>query len=456
MTSHLDRAPNCFALGVSLALLSFASCGHRADDCEYLRACPPASGGTSSGGSGNASGGGSFGGGGAPSQSGGSAGEGGTGGSEGGAAPCNETCRGTTPVCDEVGARCVECLESDQCAAPTPICDPTTNTCVGCVASTDCGEPNPVCDAAARVCVECASSADCSGATPFCDTATQSCVACLTQSDCEDPATAQCASDHSCKPCLNSAHCTAIPGRPICASGTCVECTKQSDCNDSTASQCDMTTKACVPCTSDAHCSNIAGKSVCLAGECVQCTAANPSACGIDAQSGAAFVCDSVKHTCTTSLASSANVCKPCVSDAQCYAGQRCVLDTIGTGASAKDVGYFCHWKKGDTTNGAPADCFGDGRPYAKTIAAMTIDGESADICVLRVSSCVAGAEFSTKNCAQTGTPDDAACGFAPPVDAKCIPVTGSSAYRCTMRCLSDEDCPDGSPCDTSLRLCQL
>jgi hypothetical protein len=24
------------------------------------------------------------------------------------------------------------------------------------------------------------------------------------------------------------------------------------------------------------------------------------------------------------------------------------------------------------------------------------------------------------------------------------------------MRCLSDEDCPDGSPCDTSLRFCQF
>src|SRR6187455_2845011 len=70
---------------------------------------------------------------------------------------------------------------------------------------------------------------------------------------------------------------------------------------------------------------------------------------------------------------------------------------------------------------------------------AASIDGQTADICTLRVSSCVASAEFSTKNCAPTGAPDDALCGVAAPIDAKCIQVTASSAYRCTMTCISDE-----------------
>jgi hypothetical protein len=374
--------------------------------------------------------------GGTSAESGGDVGAGSGGMGTAGAPPCNGACGGSTPVCDEVNGRCVGCLASSDCAKPNPACDTATNTCVECMAATDCA-----------------------GTTPYCDPTAHLCVACLEQANCTDAKASNCAATtHTCRPCTSSTQCSQIAGKPLCLSGSCVECTAQSDCTSATASQCDATTHTCKACTTDAHCSNIAGKNVCLDGACVQCTGAKATACGADTKSGTPYVCDSLKHTCTTSLAKSAGLCASCVSDAQCKAGELCVLDTVGTGSSAKTAGYFCHWKKGDTANGAPADCLASGRPYAGTQTAVTsIDGQTADICSLRVSSCQASSEYSTKNCAPSGTPNDSLCGVAAPADAKCIQGANSSTYLCTMTCASDLDCP-GLPCDTqaSPRVCQF
>jgi hypothetical protein len=120
--------------------------------------------------------------------------------------------------------------------------------------------------------------------------------------------------------------------------------------------------------------------------------------------------------------------------------GELCVLDTLETATGTKSVGYFCHWKQGDTSNDAPADCFTMGRPYVHLRSTMSIDGEAANVCVLRVSSCAANADFSAKDCAPDGTPDDGLCGVASPSDAKCVPY--GIGYRCTMTCGSTDDCP--------------
>jgi hypothetical protein len=124
-----------------------------------------------------------------------------------------------------------------------------------------------------------------------------------------------------------------------------------------------------------------------------------------------------------------------------------CVLDKFGT--PAQDVGYFCHWKKGDTAAGAPTDCFATGKPYAGTQVNMTsIDGTVSDICTLGTSTCIANNQFKIKDCAVGSAASDPACGFAPTKDSKCAQVPSSSSYRCTMTCTSDEDCPTGT-CDT-------
>jgi hypothetical protein len=393
---HIARLAPLIAL-VALGLSSCSSGKFTA--CEVGVKCAADAGGNSSdagtdGGSdqGGMSSGGSAGGGTAGNGGGGEAGA-------GGSAPC-----------------------ADACKESTPVCDPASNTCVQCLTGTDCKDSaKPACNAATHTCVECTKSTDCADAAkPACDTATNRCVVCVGNADCKDAA------------------------KPFCdkAGAQCVACLKQADCTSATASACSA--GVCTACTTDAECSNIAGKGVCDAGTCVQCTGTKFVACGQD--SGTPLVCDSLKRTCTTSKQQSAGLCQTCVSDAQCRPGQMCVLDKFGN--PAQDVGYFCHWKKGDTANGAPTDCFATGKPYAGTQANVTsIDGTVGDICVLRTSTCVARSQFSTKDCVVSSAASDAVCGFAPTKDSKCAQVPSSSSFRCTMTCLSDEDCP-GAACD--------
>jgi len=187
------------------------------------------------------------------------------------------------------------------------------------------------------------------------------------------------------------------------------------------------------------------------AGECVQCTGTDYASCGMD--TGTPLVCDSLKRTCTTGKEHDADLCKACVSDANCKAGELCVLERY----SNKDVGYFCFWKQGDMANGAPADCFTTGHPYAGTLAnATSVDGEKADICSLRSSTCTAVSQVSSKNCKPGAVPDNSLCGFDSPNDAKCDQVGISTNFRCTMTCVSDEDCPGVVKCNMSTFVCDI
>lgn len=69
----------------------------------------------------------------------------------------------STPVCDEIGNSCVECLVDDNCTGETPYC--LDNMCVGCRDDDDdCREGDnntPYCDGESLSCVECLVSADC-------------------------------------------------------------------------------------------------------------------------------------------------------------------------------------------------------------------------------------------------------------------------------------------------------
>lgn len=347
----------------------------------------------------------------------------------GGSAPCNGACEPPTPVCDPASDTCVECLAEADCAGNVKgsVCDTASNKCVECTRKADCtgNAKGPICDTAAHACVECLGRADCASKAgkPACDTSTNTCVQCTAATDC-----------------------VATASTPLCdtAANRCVACLAPADCKDAAASRCDA--NACKPCSADGDCTHISGKGVCNGGTCVQCTAAKPAACGT--RDGTPLVCDSLARTCTTVKAGSTGLCGTCVSDAQCMAGELCVQDTLQTGTKPV-VGYFCHWKKGDTGNGAPATC-GTARPYVKTLTNVTsIDGQSSDICVLRVSSCPARNGFSATQCG-TAAPDDSACGVSPPEDAKCT-LFDANNYRCTMTCVSDDDCPPGVGCQTGL-----
>ncbi|MGC4067253.1 MAG: hypothetical protein QM784_21945 [Polyangiaceae bacterium] len=294
----------------------------------------------------------------------------------------------------------------------------------------------------------------CSGVTPVCEVNTQKCVACTANGDCKESSKPVCSPTNVCVECNASGDCTQDATKPVCNQtfNACVGCLANADCKSAGAPVCDVNTNTCKPCSIDADCALMAGKGVCDAGTCVQCTGKKFEACG--KLETVSLVCDSAAKTCTTDKkAGSSGVCQSCVSDAQCPAGQLCHQQMF----DGKPVGYFCFWKQGDTGNGAPADCtLSTNRPYVKTEAdAQSIDGESATLCTLAVTTCPALNGYRSTDCAPAGTPQDASCGFAPGVDAKCA-AFGMTQYRCTTTCLSNDDCISGVTCNTGLtpRVC--
>ncbi|MGC4067250.1 MAG: hypothetical protein QM784_21930 [Polyangiaceae bacterium] len=288
----------------------------------------------------------------------------------------------------------------------------------------------------------------CNGATPVCEPSSQKCVACTANGDCKDAAKPVCSATNACVECNASGDCTQDATKPVCNQtfNACVGCLANADCKDAKAPVCDVNTNTCKPCSIDADCALIAGKGVCDAGTCVQCTGKKYEACG--KLESTALVCDSAAKTCTTDKkAGSSGLCQPCVSDAQCPAGQLCHQQMF----DGKPVGYFCFWKRGDASNGAPAACSdASSRPYSKVDAnVVSVDGETATLCTLRSSTCIALNQYSAADCGPTGTSNDALCGFAPGVDSKCMAY--DVAYRCTTTCLSNDDCRTGVTCNTGV-----
>jgi len=198
-----------------------------------------------------------------------------------------------------------------------------------------------------------------------------------------------------------------------------------------------------------------AGKNVCSAGACVQCTGTKAEACG--SQDSVPLVCDSLGKTCSMLKAGKTDVCQPCVSDAQCMPGRLCVQETLSNG---QKLGFACFWKEGDPQVDAPANCFVDGRPFIKQLPnASSIDGATANICTLRVSSCLAFRQFSSDVDCATTTPnpmaDDSKCGVVPGEDARCA-VVQPGVFRCTMPCGSNKDCKLQFDCEINPGICKL
>jgi hypothetical protein len=318
--------------------------------------------------------------------------------------------------CDATKKACVECASETQCAAnPTkPHCDMAKSACVECVSEEQCAAnpTKPHCDTAKNACVQCTGDAQCSANAPICDLTKNICVECLDNEDCRSP------------------------GSSLCFAGR------------------------CSPCATNNDCSHIAGKGICKpsldadAGAetnvCVQCTGTEYEACS-KGDAGPGFVCDSLKSECSDELEHSAGLCQPCVSDAQCQAGELCVEQIF----NGKSVGHFCLYQQGATS--APLDCT-MARPYIKAVSTTSIDGTAGLVCSLRLSTCTALSQFSQASCASaTNTPDDTLCGAAPGVDSKCA-TYGTTQYRCTTACVNDDDCVAGLTCNTvtTPRVCNL
>jgi hypothetical protein len=195
-----------------------------------------------------------------------------------------------------------------------------------------------------------------------------------------------------------------------------------------------------------------------VTGKCVECTGDNYAACGKDSHDKT-LVCDSLARTCsTTATEKSTGLCGSCISDAQCFEGHLCVQQTFGT--PGQNVGHFCFWKKAAMGAGGPANSCSSIQPFVSAKLAQTsIDNTMDDICGLAVTTCPGYLDYRNKDCQSVSTPgtgDDAVCGFLEPNssstrDAYCRQVPSDTVFRCTMPCLSPDDCKmPGSTCDTN------
>jgi hypothetical protein len=451
--------------------------------CENADGGGMGTGGRDGGGAGAGSGGAGSGGAGGAAGTGGAGGANGSGGFDGGsggrtmsmdagpdamvdAGPSCGPCPAHWTMCTARN-ECAQCLSDRSCLeADAPYCDTDgTHGCVGCLKDEQCPH-GKVCDANAHACVEC--SAD---------------------SDCSDPKKPQC-NANTCSACTSQSACTGRDGFGSCDQekgsatlGQCVQCLVHSDCNNPTP-QCNAK-RQCVPCSGDdAACTGRDGTTVCdlddwssKKGTCVQCTGEEYAPCKVGSTE---YVCDSLNRTCSTDVAhkkAATGVCGSCISDAECQTGMKCV--DMQFGSPAKDVGWFCQWEESATGAGAPGGTCANARPFFKTSPLLqsdpevvSIDRENVTICTLAVSTCPAFIDFRSAaiDCntgtAQSPVLDDGRCGFdysANPTsdeasgnqDAYCA-LAATATYRCTMRCLTDDDCISGVTCNTTTHRCNL
>lgn len=270
----------------------------------------------------------------------------------------------------------------------------------------------------------------CEGETPRCDALRGACVACLDASDC-----------------------AGRPGTPACVEGACVACASDADCADPARAACDLTTHTCGPCAEDAACAHLEGTPACDAGTCVGCVD--------NADCAASEGCEPARRACRAFSPGAAGLCAPCVRDAECQAGQRCVPmaydDPATAAADPVDVGAHCLFREEATGPGAPGgDCFAF-RPYVRSAAVTSVDGEATSVCTLRVSTCEALADYSSTRCSTLDSVGDAECGAAGVPDGVCR-MAGATANLCTVYCVSDLDCPPGVTCNTAAvpRVCNF
>ena len=268
----------------------------------------------------------------------------------------------------------------------------------------------------------------CPTESPVCDAATGACVECTAHTDC-----------------------AALAATPVCdaPNHACVACNADADCAALSAPECDPAAHTCGPCTASTACDGRPGTTVCGGGACVECTGANRNACG-------ANVCDVSAHACSAIPEGATGLCQTCVSDAQCRAGQLCVPMTFDT--PARPVGNYCLWRLDSTGAGAPNGACSTVRPYVRALPdATSLEGVTATVCGLRVTTCPAMNDFSATNCMTLDATGDARCGAAGFADGVCR-VLDAAANRCTVECGSDDDCKTGFTCDTTVvpQVCRL
>jgi hypothetical protein len=134
----------------------------------------------------------------------------------------------------------------------------------------------------------------------------------------------------------------------------------------------------------------------------------------------------------------SAGLCETCVADNHCAAAQRCATHLFGT----TPIGPFCFPV---ATGAASNTC--NLTPYSGLTASTTVDGVSANLCLLRRTTCTGLGDFNVQVC------DAAAdCGEEGLDDGRC----DEEAEVCSIPCTNNIDCFDPGANSCLGGLCQL
>ncbi len=138
-----------------------------------------------------------------------------------------------------------------------------------------------------------------------------------------------------------------------------------------------------------------------------------------------------------------AGLCEPCATDAACVTGLTCV----SVGGAPR-----CHWLVDAAAPGPAGSCLARGRPFSSQRTLTSESGAEVTVCVAAASSCAAFLDYRSVSCTDAtgcGTGGaDAACRDADPSDGEDL--------RCTMACLTDDDCPTGADCDRAAGECEF
>lgn len=247
---------------------------------------------------------------------------------------------------------------------------------------------------------------------------------------------------NECVECLGADASSCTDGDNACVGNVCVACDTNDDCDALTSPQCNASNE-CEPCTGPAACEGRTGTTVCGDGACVECTADSRAAC----TSG---VCLLGTESCAPTGGANA-LCGECVADAECPAGQLCIAmmyDDPATGAADPvSAGNHCLWRSDASGPGAPGGACSTIRPYVSTVSRTSVDGTTANVCTLALSTCEAHEDFRMVNCMTLDAPGNARCGRDAVADGVCR-STGGPTNLCTVYCGSDTDCRAGFTCD--------
>ncbi len=318
-------------------------------------------------------------------------------------------------------------LDADgRCAAPTTM-----------DGSVDAGETDSASDTLADPC------ALCGGGTPLC--LDNACVACREDDVCTGNDRCEPVGD-TCVACLGDGGDTCPTATPACDTAFhCVECAASADCAEPAASACNVATHLCEGCARAGDCSHLAATPACdvASGTCVECAST--------ADCGGAEGCDPSTHACVVFTPMSVEACEPCVRDLECSSGKVCVAMTYDdprtAAADPVAVGQRCLWRLDAVGAGAPNGSCTNVEGTSSGMA-RSVDGVSATVCTLTVSTCEAHADWRV-DCLTEDAAGDARCGLPGVNDSIC-----RSGHLCSFFCETNDDClvsAFGALCERSM-----